>query len=157
MLLYLCADHLVYVLESGVHCLSLLLFFLYFRDSFKCDAFKLEEDPVGEVKVVATRLNNQIYKLFHVRVVTLQVERDQLRDVKLQVLSHRRSQVGVNSALGQFLDGRRLARVQRNEHGDGIFGRILQLILLFLSIWNPLRKALDEVGLSRRKLFLFPA
>ena len=110
-----------------------------------------------EVKVVATRLNDQVHKLFHVRVVTLQVERDQLRDVKLQVLSHWRGQVGVNSALGQLLDGRRLTRVQRDEHGDGIFGTLLQLILLLLSIWNPPGKALDEVGPARRKLLLFPA
>ena len=156
-MLYLCTDHLVYVLESGVHCRSLLLFFLYFCDSFKSDTFKLEEDPVGEVKVVATRLNDQIHKLFHVRVVTLQVEGDQLWDVKLQVLPHWRGQIGVDSALGQLLDGRRLTRVQRDEHGDGIFGTLLQLLLLLLSIWDPLGEALDEVGLARRKFLLFPA
>ena len=104
-MLYLRTDHLVYVLEGGVYCGPLLLFFLHFCDSFKSDAFKLKEDPMGEVKVVATRLNDQIHKLFHVRVVTLKVERNQLRDVKLQVLSHWRGQVGVNSALGQLLDG----------------------------------------------------
>ena len=112
---------------------------------------------MGEVKVVATRLNDQIHKLFHVRVVTLQVEGDQLWDVKLQVLPHWRGQVGVDSALGQLLDGRRLTRVQRDEHGDGIFGTLLQLLLLLLSIWDPLGKSLDEVGLARRKLLLFPA
>lgn len=112
---------------------------------------------MGEVKVVATRLNDQIHKLFHVRVVTLQVEGDQLWDVKLQVLPHWRGQIGVDSALGQLLDGRRLTRVQRNEHGDGILGTLLQLLLLLLSIWDPLGKSLDEVGLARRKLLLFPA
>ena len=38
---------------------------------------------MAEVKVGRTCLHNQIYKLLHIGVVALQVERDELWDIKL--------------------------------------------------------------------------
>jgi len=59
---------------------------------------------MAEVKVGLTCLYDQIDELLHIRVVTLQVEGDELRDVKLEVLAHWRRQVWVDAAFHQFQD-----------------------------------------------------
>ena len=76
-----------------------------------------------EVKIVLASLHNKIDQLFHSWIVALQVERDQLGYVELQVLSDWRRQVRVDTALCELYDRLRLARVQRYEHRNGIFIR----------------------------------
>jgi hypothetical protein len=75
-------DHFVYVLEHRVDGLPLLLLFSHVVDCLESDTLKLEEDTVRKVKVALARLHDQVDKLLHVGIVALQVERDQLRDVK---------------------------------------------------------------------------
>ena len=53
-----------------------------------------------EVEIVAACLHYQVDKLLHVRIETLQVERNQLWYVKLQVLPHGRSEIGIDATLG---------------------------------------------------------
>jgi len=71
---YLCADHLINVLENGVNSTPLLLFFLLISDAFKSHTFQLEKDAMGEVKVILAGLHDEIDQLLHVRVISLQVE-----------------------------------------------------------------------------------
>ena len=95
-----CAYHFVYVFEDGVDSLPLLLLLTHISDRLKGHTFQLEKDAMREVEVVFAGLYDQIDQLSHVRVVALQVEGDELRDEKLEVLAHWRGQVRVDPARG---------------------------------------------------------
>ena len=76
-------NHLIDVLKDSIDGLALLLLLRDVIERLKGDAAKLEEDAMREIEVVLAGLHDQVHQLFHGRVVSLQVERDQLGDVKL--------------------------------------------------------------------------
>ena len=151
-----CTDHFVNVFEDGIYSLPLLLLLPHVSDRLKGHTLQLEEDTVREVEVVLAGLNDQIDQFSHVWVIALQVERDELRDEKLEVLAHWRGQVWVDPARSQLLDSGGLARVKRDEHRNGILVGGDQLLLL-VSVGDPLCEPLDEIGLVCGELLLFPA
>ena len=57
------------------------------------------------------------------------------------------------------MDGRGLARVERDEHGDGLLGTLLQerVVLAVAPIRDPSCESLDKVRFTRREFFFFPA
>lgn len=140
-------NHLIDVAKDCVDGLSLLLLLLGIVQRVKRDTLKLEKDAVRKVEVRLAGLHNQVDELLHLGVIALQKERDQLRDVELQVLAHRRSQVRIDAALGQLFDGLGLARVELNEHGNGILGRRGNFVVA-VALRDPLGEPLDEVGLA---------
>ena len=81
-------NHLIDVFEDGIDGLALLLFLRDVIERLKGDTAKLEEDAMREIEVVLASLHDQVDQLLHGRVVSLQVERDELWDVELQVLPH---------------------------------------------------------------------
>ena len=95
-----CTDHFVNVFEDGIDSLPLLLFLPHVSDRLKGHTLQLEEDTVREVEVVLAGLNDQIDQLSHVWIIALQVEGDELRDEKLEVLAHWRGQVWVDPTRG---------------------------------------------------------
>ena len=76
-------NHLIDVLKDSIDGLALLLLLRDVIERLKGDAAKLEEDAMREIEVVLAGLHDQVNQLFHGRVVSLQVERDELGDVKL--------------------------------------------------------------------------
>ena len=71
-------------------------------------------------------------------------------------MAHWRGQVWVDPARSQLLDSGGLARVKRDKHWNRILVGRDQLLLL-ASVGDPLCEPLDEIGLVRCKLLLFPA
>ena len=112
--------HFVDVFENFIDGLALLFFFERVVQALKRHAFQLEEDAMREVKVIFASLHDQIDQLLHVWIVPLEIERDQLGNVKLKILAHRRGQVGVDAAFCKLSHGLRLTRVQLDQHWNGV-------------------------------------
>ena len=116
-----------------------------------------KKNAVWKVEVKLWCLDNQVDQLVLLWVVTLQIERTKLGDEKFEVFSYRCGKVWINTALCEFLDSLRVARVELNEDGDRVSVCFVpQLLLAVFAFWRkPLGKSANEVWLGSRKLLFF--
>lgn len=86
---------------------------------FQQDGLQEEQNAVRKVEFLAGA-QNEICQLVLPREVPLQVQRAQLRDVKLQIPSLRALQVRVDAAQTQFVHSDAITRVKFDQTGNGI-------------------------------------